>query len=117
MEIREALQVIRALAAGTDPENSQPLSPDSILLRPQVVKALNRGLSALAQQEEWERNKPTNAGKYWSREEEAKVCEEVRQGIDFHEIAKTHNRTVGSIVARLVKLGKIAPKTSSNQAA
>jgi DNA-binding NarL/FixJ family response regulator len=117
MEIQEALQVMRALAAGTDPENSQPLAADSLLLRPQVVKALNRALSSLTQQAERERNKPTNAGKYWSHEEDTKICDEVRQGIDLHEIARTHNRSVGSIVTRLVKLGKIAPKTSPNQAA
>jgi hypothetical protein len=111
MEIQEALKVIRALASGTDPETSQPLGADSILLKQQVVKALNRGLSALVQQEEWERTKPANAGKYWSREEDAKACEELRQGIDLNEIAKLHNRTVSSILARLVKLGKIAPKT------
>ena len=117
MEIQEALTVMRALAGGVDPETSQPLEADSILLRPQVVKALNRALSTLAQQEARERNKPSNAGRYWSHEEDTKVCEEVRQGIDLHEIAKSHNRSVGSIVTRLVKLGKIAPKTSPNQAA
>jgi hypothetical protein len=117
MEIQEALPVVRALAGGMDPETSQPLEQGSILLRPQVVKALNRALSALTQQEARERNKPANAGKYWSNEEDAKICEEVRQGIDLHEIAKSHNRSVGSIVTRLVKLGKIAPKSSPNQAA
>jgi len=117
MEIQEALQVMRALAGGNDPETSQPVATDSILLRPQIVRALNRALSALVQQDERQRAKPANAGRLWSNEEDTKVCEEVKQGIDFHEIARSHNRTVGSIVARLVKLGKIAPKTSPNQAA
>ena len=117
MEIQEALQTVRALACGSDPETHQPVSADSLLLRPQVVKALNRALSALVQQEEWERTKPANAGRYWSREEDNKACEELRQGLAFDEIAKLHGRTVSSILARLVKLGKIAPKTSPNQAA
>lgn len=47
-------------------------------------------------------------GRKWIHTEDAQVCEEGRSGTDFHEIAKTHNRSVGSIVARLVKLGKIA---------
>jgi hypothetical protein len=64
--------------------------------------------------EERLRNKralPSKAGKSWSRAEDQQVCEELRRGIDFHQIAKTHNRSVGSIIARLVKLGKIGPDT------
>jgi hypothetical protein len=76
------------------------------------VKALNRALGALVQLEQRERTRPGNAGKYWTREEDAQVCAEVRKGIDFHEIAKSHNRTVPSIVARLVKLGEIKPAGS-----
>jgi hypothetical protein len=72
-------------------------------------------LGALLQSEERERSRPANAGRYWSRQEDAQVCAEVRRGIDFHEIAKTHNRTVPSIVARLVKLGEIKPTTSPRQ--
>jgi len=117
MEIQEALQVLRSLAGGVDPENLQPVAADSILLKPLVVKTLNRALSALSREEERERNKPANAGKYWSPEEDTKICDEVRQGIDLHEIAKSHNRSVGSIVTRLVKLGKIVPKAKPSQAA
>jgi len=32
-------------------------------------------------------------------------------GIDFYQIAKTQNRTIGSIIARLLKLEKIGPHT------
>jgi|HubBroStandDraft_6_1064221.scaffolds.fasta_scaffold1378875_1 hypothetical protein len=117
MDTQEALQTVRALASGLDPETQQPVSVDSLLLRPQVVKALNRALSALVQQEEWERTKPANAGRYWSHEEDNKVCDELRQGLPFEEIAKLHSRTVSSIVARLVKLEKIAPKPPANSAA
>ena len=39
--------------------------------------------------------------------EDAQVCDEVRNEIDFHDIAKNHNPTVASIVARLVELGEI----------
>lgn len=117
MEIQEALRTVRALASGVDPETGQPVSPGSPLLRPQVVKALNRALSALLQQAEWERTRPANSGQYWSREEDQKVCEELRQGLPLDEIANLHSRTVSSILARLVKLGKVTPKTSPNQVA
>ncbi|HTR65046.1 MAG TPA: hypothetical protein VMH85_04685 [Terriglobales bacterium] len=118
MENQEAVQVMRSLARGLDPDSEKPLEPGSICLRPKVVKTLNRALGALLQVEQREREKPTNAGRYWSRAEDAQICDEVRRGVDLHEIAKTHNRTIGSIIVRLVKLGKItAPGAPSADAA
>ena len=117
MEIHEALKVIRDMANGTNPETGEALPPDSICRNPQTVKALNRAISALISAEEREKNRPANAFRYWSRAEEEKVCDELKQGLDFQQIAKAHDRTVGSIVARLVKLGKIAPKGSPPKAA
>ncbi len=115
MEIAEALTVMRALAGGVDPATNEGLPADSICRRPQVVKALNRALAALVEAQGREQRRPANAGRYWSRQEDAQVCAEVRRGIDFHEIAKTHNRTVPSIVARLIKLGEIKPSASTRQ--
>jgi hypothetical protein len=109
MQIQEALEIIRALAVGMNPGTKEAMDPDHICRNPSVVRALNRALSALVQEEQRLRTKPGNAGKYWSREEDAQVCGEVRRGIDFHEIARSHKRSVGSIVARLVKLGEIRP--------
>jgi hypothetical protein len=109
MDAQEAIKTIRALAGGTDPESGAALDPKSLCRRPAVVKALNRALSALVKQDERERFKPQNSGRYWSREEVAKIYEEVQQGMDFYEIARLHDRTVGSIVTKLIKLGKIKP--------
>ena len=109
MDIPEAIKIMRALGAGTNPETGEAMEADALCRKPAVVKALNRALGALVKYEERKRQKPQNAGRYWSREEVAKVYEEVRQGMDFHQIAKLHNRTVGSIMARLIKLGKIKP--------
>jgi hypothetical protein len=112
MENQAALTIMRALASGMNPETGEKLEAESICRRPQIVKVLNRALGALLQLEQREQRKPAQAGRYWSREEDAQVCAEVRRGIDFHEIAKSHNRTVPSIVARLVKLGEIRPGPS-----
>jgi hypothetical protein len=117
MELQEALNIMRALAGGINPETGQAMEAESLCRKPQIVKALNRALGALVQLEQRERSRPGNAGKYWSREEDKQVCAEVRKGIDFHEIAKSHNRSVPSIVARLVKLGEIKPTGSAQQAA
>jgi len=112
MELDEAIKIIRALADGVNPETGVTLEESSICRAPQSVKALNRSLAALVAQQEREKNRPQNAGKAWSRTEDEQVCEELRQGNDFSQIAKAHNRSIPAIVARLVKLGKIAPSKS-----
>ena len=74
-----------------------------------VVRAFHRAVGALEYLQEHERSRktpPANTGKSWSQAEDQQVCEELRRGVDFYQIAKTHNRSIGSIVARLVKLGK-----------
>jgi hypothetical protein len=109
MEIQESVRIIRALADGVNPETGE-----AVYQYPSAVRALHQAIAALEFVEERERNKrplPAKAGKSWSCAEDQQVCEELRRGIDFQQIAKTHNRTVGAIVARLVKLGKIGPGT------
>jgi len=112
MEIQEAIKVIRALANGTDPETGETLKGDSVCRAANSVKALNRALGALTSQEAREHEKPEKAGSYWKHAEDQQVCEELRKGMDFKEIAKIHNRSVVSIVARLIKLGKIVSEKS-----
>jgi hypothetical protein len=112
MELGEAIKTIRALADGVNPESGEVLTESAVCRLPQSVKALNRALAALVAQQEREKRRPHNAGNSWTREEDEKVCEELRQGNDFSQIAKAHNRSIPGIVARLVKLGKIAPAKS-----
>ena len=116
MEIEEALRIVRELADGVDPHTEAACPGDAIARNPQVVIALHRAvgaMEALAERERARQAQPANANRWWSKAEEQQVCEELRQGLDFKEIAKKHNRTVPSIVARLIKLGKIAPKSSA----
>ena len=75
-------------------------------------EALNRAISALVAEQGRETKRPRNAFRTWTRAEDAQVCEELRKGMDFKDIAKAHDRTIPSIVARLVKLGKIAPQAA-----
>ena len=111
MEIQEALEIVRKLADGVHPETGQATRGDAIYQNPQTVRALNRAVQALEFQQERERTRrslPANAGKAWSNAEDAQICEELRHGINFQEIARIHCRTAGSIVARLIRLGKIS---------
>ncbi|HEX8816806.1 MAG TPA: hypothetical protein VF753_15015 [Terriglobales bacterium] len=113
MELDEALRIVRALADGVDPLTGKECSPDALVRNAEVVIALHRAVGAMAAQAERERLKkeqPGNAYRWWSKPEEAQVCEELRRGLDLKEIAKKHNRTVAAVVTRLIKLGKIAPQ-------
>lgn len=115
MEILDAIKIVRSLANGMDPETEVALPDDSVCKKPVAIKALNRALAALVVQEERERLKPSNSFRPWTRAEEEQVCDELRQGTDFNQIAKNHNRSLASILARLVKLGKIRPKQSGEK--
>lgn len=114
MEIEEAINIIRALANGVHPASGAALEDGSVCRTAETVKALNRALAALVAQQEREKKRPKNAGKSWSHEEDAQICDELRQGVDFNQIANTHNRSLAAILARLVKLGKITPQKSGH---
>jgi hypothetical protein len=119
MEIQEALDIVRKLASGVHPDTGEAAASDSMYQHPRAVRALHSAIAALEFQQERERTRrflPANAGKMWSDQEDAQICEELRNGINFEGIAKAHNRTVGSTIARLVRLGKIsaAPQTSKS---
>jgi hypothetical protein len=114
MEIEQAIVVIRALANGVHPESGVALEEASVCRAPESVKALNRALAALVAQQDREKKRPKNAGKSWMHEEDAQICDELRQGMDFNQIANTHNRSLAAILARLVKLGKISPEKSGH---
>lgn len=114
MEIEPAIKIVRALANGVHPESEAALDGGSVCRTPETVKALNRALAALVAQQEREKKRPKNAGKSWSQEEDAQICDELRQEIGFHQMANTHNRSVAAILARLVKLGKITPEKSGH---
>jgi hypothetical protein len=107
MDIPRTLKTMRALANGKRPSPGCELAATSISRPPQTVKALNRAISAVVQEQKCEPRKPANAFPSWTCAENAQVCEEVRNQIDLHDIAKNHNPTVASIVARLVELGEI----------
>lgn len=58
------------------------------------------------------RKKAENAGKPWSKEDDALLCEMYDAGCSKNDIAKHFMRTSNSISARLVKLGKIPNRAS-----
>lgn len=109
MEIHEALEIVRKLADGLHPETGQVLQNDCLYQNPQAVRALHCAVHALELQQARERARrslPANAGKPWTDQEDAQLHAELRRGTSLQEIATAHNRRVGSVVARLVRLRK-----------
>jgi hypothetical protein len=120
MEILEALSIVRRLADGIHPESGRELPGDCLYQHPQAVRALHRAMEALELQAERERVRrflPKNAGKAWSQTEDAQICEELRRGLNFEQIAQIHSRTNGSIISRLVRLGKISGNLQARKTA
>jgi hypothetical protein len=113
LDIQQVIKVWQALLDGTNPDTGAVLPADSILHSPTVIRALARLVQSLeyceGRNQEKQRKLPPNAGRAWTPEEDAQVCEELRKGARFAEIAKGHGRTNGAIVTRLVRLGKIPP--------
>jgi len=120
MEIREALTIVRKLADGVHPETGEVLRSDCLYNHPQAVRALHRAIGALEFQDERERARrflPINAGKPWTNQEDTQICEELRRGMTFEQIAQVHNRTNGSIISRLVRLGRISARPQGQKTA
>jgi len=111
MDIKKAIETIKDLSDGLDPETKQPLSTDSIYQRPTIIRALCTAFELMdraAQNRERKRRLPSNAGKPWTRSEDAKLCQRFDRGEKVFSMAMQHNRTVGSIAARLVRLNKLS---------
>jgi hypothetical protein len=107
MELQEAIEIVRKLADGLHPETGQSLPGDCLYQHPQAVRALQHAIDALEIQDHKRRTRnslPPNAGKPWIEEEDARLSEELRRGTSLPEIANSHNRRVGSIVARIMRL-------------
>jgi len=112
MQTSEALKIIQALADGADPNTGEVFPEDSPYQHPQIVRALLTAARALERQERTDRRKrrlPSKAGKPWDNAEDNQLVQGFDAGITIAHLARRHERTEGSIRARLEKLGKIQP--------
>ena len=110
MDSAQALAVVRSLANGVCPESGEVFAPDSPYQRPQVVRALYEAASALERQDRFYRRRaqmPVNTGKPWSEDEDRKLLAAFDAGRALQELATSHQRTLGSVRARLLKYGRI----------
>ncbi|MCK4393629.1 hypothetical protein KAX17_12055 [Candidatus Bipolaricaulota bacterium] len=112
MEALEALEIIKSLADGVDPYTGQKLPEHGLYQNTKTVRALFvavRALEDLRDRESRKKNLPSHAGIAWTEEEESRLAKRFDEGISIQELAREHQRTIGAIEARLVKLGKIEP--------
>lgn len=110
MDAAQALAVVRSLANGVDAETGEVFPPGSPYQRPLVVRALYEACAALERQERFDRRKsqlPANTGKPWTEEEDRKLLAAFDTGRALQELASAHQRTMGSLRARLLKYGRI----------
>jgi hypothetical protein len=110
MDQAQALEVVRSLANGVDPESGEVFPPESAYQRPQVVRALYEAAAALERIERFERRRaqmPAKTGEPWSEEEDRKLLAAFDAGRALQELATAHERRMGAVRARLLKYGRI----------
>jgi hypothetical protein len=116
MEQARAVEVIQSLAAGIDPFTGEVFQSGSTLQNPEVVRALFVAASALQTAPRTVKPPkpkdaavPSAAGKAWSDAEDSQLASAFDGGTSEKDLAAKHQRTLGAIRYRLVKLGRLDP--------
>ena len=110
MEVSRALEIVRALADGTDPYTGEVYPADSPYQNAETVRALFTAIDALEKTERRRKRKrdlPERAGEPWDDEEDSVLIKRFEEDVGVKEIAVEHKRTEGAIRSRLKKLGKV----------
>jgi hypothetical protein len=110
----ETLRVLNALAAGVNPLTGQPLPDESIYQHARILRALQSAIASFTSKTKNPKKAkreglPPQAGKPWTAAEDALLVQGFENRISFPKLAEKHQRTRGSILSRLAKLGKIDP--------
>ena len=104
MDIVRAKEIVFILAEGVDPTTGEIFPCDSVYNKGDIVRALYAVLRAL---DEKKNSRPENAGKAWTKEDDAKLGELFQANTPKREICRFFQRSEGAIAARLVRLGLI----------
>src|SRR4051812_38369788 len=115
MELQAARQIIDTLAQGVHPVTGEVMPEDSPYNAPPVIRALVAVSQALMVPgaARAQRELPPNAGKPWSDEDDQALAVAFDAGAAMKTMMETLGRTRYSVEARLVKLGKVAPRDGS----
>ena len=104
MDMQRARELLSILADGIDPFTGEILPDQHVCNHPDIIRALHKVLSSSPPLPEKSKNTPVNAGKPWTEEEQNQLRQEFEMGIKISEIAKLHQRSRGSIEAKLAYL-------------
>lgn len=109
MELQTAHQIIDTLAQGIHPVTGEAMPEDSPYNAPPVIRALFAVSQALQGQAPRvaRREPPSNAGKAWRGEEDAKLASAFDAGTELKQLAADLGRTPFAVETRLIKLGKL----------
>ncbi|HVU82424.1 MAG TPA: hypothetical protein VHD89_10510 [Rhodanobacteraceae bacterium] len=119
MEPQRAYEIVRMLADSCDPFGGEILPGRSTLQHPDGVRALCAAAATLRTPSDTTapaRKLPANAGKPWNSAEDAQLAGAYDLGTHERELMQKHQRTAGSIRARLIKPGRVKPPASSTRA-
>jgi hypothetical protein len=106
----KALEIIKALILGLDPETNVALPKSSVLNRSDVLRAFLAATAALEQVMARSARRamlPSGVGRSWTDEEEQQLRAMFEEKTPLKDIAEKHRRTVRAIEARLEKNGLI----------
>jgi hypothetical protein len=118
MELQEARAIVNTLAQGVHPGTGEVLPAASPYNDPQVIRALFEVVRALDdRQATAKRHLPPNAGKPWASDEDARLDAAFTSGADLKPLAQELGRTTFALEARLVKLGRLPPRSGMRVAA
>ena len=94
------LEILQALAAGTDPVTGEVFPADSPYNQPEIIRALFFAINQLEAFAE-----KGNQGLPWGEQEDELLAKRFGNDAKITELAKLQSRTYGAIKARLLKLG------------
>jgi hypothetical protein len=111
MDKSEGIKILKQLANGIDPYTGEVFPEYSPYQQPQTIRALFYAISALERMKDSHpgmNKSPTNVGKSWEPIEHNQLIASFDNGMTIKELALKHQRTIGAIQSRLVKLGKFS---------
>ncbi len=112
MDQDQALSILQALSAGTDPFTGEPFPAASPYQHPDVVRALYQAVRAIetavaTQKRHAARPAAGNSGKPWSKEEDDRLVTAFDKGRSIDDLAVEHERSRLAIEARLARFGRV----------
>lgn len=106
-----ARSTLRLLAMGLNPHTEDPLPPQDIVHRADVIRALMVAIESLEPTSQAAANnrseESSRAGESWEQSEDEQLSGEFERTIPLSRIAATHQRSKGSITSRLLHLGLV----------